>query len=365
MLEIISPAAFQKKVLTWFDQHGRKTLPWQQNKTPYRVWISEVMLQQTQVSTVIAYFERFMQCFPTVESLAHATEDEVLHVWTGLGYYSRARNLHRSAKIIAHDRGGQFPDTLEELQSLPGIGRSTAGAILAIAFQQRATILDGNVKRVLTRVAGIKQWPGEKKVNDHLWQLAESFTPQQRIADYTQAMMDLGAMICVRGKPHCARCPILPHCSASTLGLTKHIPAAKPKKQLPVRQATLLILQYQQQVFLKKRPTPGIWGGLWSLPEVNGLAVEEDILAYCRQQLHLSTARLLHYGDRFRHTFSHFHLDILPVFLSVKTKPAKITDSDDQIWYVLNDAQTVGLPAPIKKILRSLSNAHDLLSEIK
>lgn len=359
---MISPASFQKKILSWFDHHGRKTLPWQQNKTPYRIWVSEVMLQQTQVNTVIPYFERFMQQFPTVESLANAAEDAVLHVWTGLGYYSRARNLHLSAKIIQHEFAGKFPDTLEDLQRLPGIGRSTAGAILAIAFQKHAAILDGNVKRVLTRFLGITAWPGEKSVLEKLWQSAELFTPAQRVADYTQAIMDLGATICMRGKPRCTVCPLHSHCHAYEFGMTKEIPAAKPQKSLPVRQATVLVLQTEQQVFLQKRPSPGIWGGLWSLPELNGLAVEEDILQFCRQQLRLTGVKLLHYGDRFRHTFSHFHLDILPVFLSVLKKPTRVADGEQTIWYNLNDAQAIGLPAPIKRILNNVS--HDLLSEV-
>src|SRR5579872_382769 len=274
----MKPADFQKKILTWFDQHGRKTLPWQIDKTPYRVWVSEVMLQQTQVNTVIPYFERFMQRFPTIETLANATEDEILHLWTGLGYYSRARNLHRSAKKMA---GKIFPATLDDLQTLPGIGRSTAGAILAIAFQKKAAILDGNVKRVLTRFCGITEGLSEKFTLEKLWKTAESLTPEKRIADYTQAMMDLGATICIRGKPHCEICPLEKKCIAHKLGIEKNLPIAKLKKTLPVKQATFFILQHQQEFFLQKRPPVGIWGGLWSLPEFTGFLAEKDISGVC------------------------------------------------------------------------------------
>jgi len=197
-----------RAVLKWFDQFGRKNLPWQQNKTPYRVWVSEIMLQQTQVTTVIPYYERFMSIFPTLKSLAEAKEDAVLHLWTGLGYYSRARNLHRTAKLIQENFHGIFPDTLDALQELPGIGRSTAAAILSIAFQKPATILDGNVKRVLSRLFAITEWPGEKETLEKLWKIAEKLTPNERVDDYTQAMMDIGATICIRGKPHCENCPL-------------------------------------------------------------------------------------------------------------------------------------------------------------
>jgi A/G-specific adenine glycosylase len=349
----ISADSFQKMILAWFDGHGRKTLPWQYDKTPYRVWVSEIMLQQTQVSTVIPYFERFMQRFPDLLSLASAKEDEVLHLWTGLGYYSRARNLQRAAQHIAHSCNGVLPNTLEELQCLPGIGRSTAGAILAIAFKQRATILDGNVKRVLTRLFGITDWPGEKKVNDRLWEIAERLSPTERIDDYTQAMMDIGATVCVRGKPVCEQCPLTAICSAKQLGIEKKLPHPKPKKNLPIRQTTLLILRHAEQVILEKRPPTGIWGGLWSLPELPHLAEENAINAYCQQRLQLWASEIKS-GIQFRHTFSHFHLDIQPVFVTLPNKPTKIMDDNQQIWYNLNESQAVGLPAPIKKILRNL-----------
>ncbi len=350
---------FQKTILAWFDRHGRKTLPWQFDKTPYRVWVSEIMLQQTQVSTVIPYFERFMQRFPDIHALANAKEDEVLHLWTGLGYYSRARNLQRTAQQVTQNFNGVLPDNLEQLQLLPGIGRSTAGAILAIAFKKRATILDGNVKRVLTRLFGITDWPGEKKVADRLWEIAEMLSPTERIDDYTQAMMDIGATVCVRGKPVCEKCPLTGICRAKQLGIEKTLPHPKPKKSLPIRQATLLILRHAEHVVLEKRAPTGIWGGLWSLPELPDFAEENVINAYCRQRLQLPVTEI-NWGKPFRHTFSHFHLDILPAFITLPHKPAKIMDSEQQIWYNLNQSQTVGLPAPIKKLLRNLTHdSHD------
>lgn len=353
--QTITPNDFQQLVLDWFDLHGRKTLPWQFNKTPYRVWVSEIMLQQTQVSTVIPYFERFMQRFPDVRSLANAKEDDVLHLWTGLGYYSRARNLHRAAQFILKNFNGLLPDTLDELQQLPGIGRSTAGAILAIAFKQRAAILDGNVKRVLTRLFGITEWPGEKKVTDFLWEIAERFAPTTRIDDYTQAMMDIGATVCIRGKPLCEQCPFNLKCLAKELGIEKTLPHPKPKKSIPVRQATLLILRHEDRVILEKRAPSGIWGGLWSLPELPQFVSEKDIHAFCKNRRLPSSLSDIKWGTVFRHTFSHFHLDILPAYISLSEIPARIMEDDQQIWYNLHSSQAVGLPAPIKKLLRNLS----------
>ena len=348
---------YQKAILHWFDQFGRKTLPWQQNKTPYRVWVSEIMLQQTQVTTVIPYYERFMARFPDLASLAHAGDDEVLHMWTGLGYYSRARNLHRAAKIIFQDLAGEFPATLEELVALPGIGRSTAGAILAIAFNLPATILDGNVKRVLTRFCGVTEWPGDKKISDQLWQVAASLTPHARVADYTQAIMDLGATLCVRGKPNCAHCPLEKKCVAHALGIEKKLPQAKPKKTLPVRQVTLLILQTKQKILLEKRANAGIWGGLWSLPEIKDFAEEKKIQEHCLKHFRF-TVKQIKFGEKFRHTFSHFHLDILTAFIALDAPSSKIMDHDQQLWYNLRDSQAIGLPAPVAKILRNLELCH-------
>ncbi len=358
-MEQISAKKFLRLILNWFDQHGRKHLPWQENKTPYRVWISEIMLQQTQVTTVIPYYEKFMQSFPSLDKLAAAKEDAVLHLWTGLGYYTRARNLHRAAKIVIHDFNGQFPNETAALETLPGIGRSTAGAIVSIAFEQTAAILDGNVKRVLTRFYNISEWPGEKKTHDLLWKIADYHTPKQRTADYAQAMMDLGATICVRGKPLCQQCPLQSHCQAHALGVEKTLPRSKPKKTLPIRQATLLFIQKDQEILLEKRPPTGIWGGLWSPPEISAHANTKEIKTFCQQQLKL-VVKDVQLKIGFRHTFSHFHLDILPALIITKTNQLKLMDSEQQIWYNLHNSQAIGLPAPIKKLLRSISNdSHD------
>jgi len=346
----LTPLNFQKIVFKWFDAHGRKTLPWQENKTPYRVWVSEIMLQQTQVSTVIPYFQRFMSRFPTIEMLAKAKEDEVLHLWTGLGYYSRARNLHRSAQLIGKKN---FPDNLIDLQTLPGIGRSTAGAIMAIAFEKKAAILDGNVKRVLARLHGVMEWPGEKKTIERLWDIAEKYMPSKRIADYTQAMMDIGATLCVRGKPRCTECPLQKYCIAYQENLTHALPKKKPARTLPIRNATFLILQKKDFILLEKRPPTGIWGGLWSLPEIVGLSPIEEVLATCKQRFRY-TAKSVNFGERFRHTFSHFHLDILPVFISLNESRGKIMEADQQIWYNLQEPNAIGLPAPVKNLLERI-----------
>ncbi|MCD6039212.1 MAG: mutY [Gammaproteobacteria bacterium] len=356
----LAPPQFQELLLNWFNHFGRKDLPWQQNKTPYRVWISEIMLQQTQVSTVINYFNRFIEYFPNVETLAAANEDAILHLWTGLGYYNRARNLHKTAKIIIQHYKGKFPDQLNELEKLPGIGRSTAGAILSIAFNQPAAILDGNVKRVLTRLHGITEWPGSKKINEQLWLLATQYTPAQRSADYTQAIMDLGATLCVRGKPRCPECPFQYFCSAHIQGIEKTLPIAKPRKTLPVRQATLLILRKKPQlVLLEKRPPVGVWASLWSLPQMDGTPSPSAIRKLCKQRFHLNVEQVL-FDKSFRHTFSHFHLDIVPALLNVKVDN-RIMEDAHQIWYNLQRTQAIGLPAPIKLLLNNLEKICDSL----
>lgn len=348
----MNPIDFQFSVLTWFDQHGRKDLPWQQNKTPYRVWVSEIMLQQTQVSTVIPYFLRFIERFPTLPTLANASLDEVLHLWTGLGYYSRARNLHRAAKMVMEDYHGEFPIELDALEQLPGIGLSTAGAIRAIAFEKRSAILDGNVKRVLTRLYGIKEWPGDKKTHEKLWNIAEKLTPLERAGAYTQAMMDLGATLCVRGKPVCEKCPVERMCIARSKGIEKTLPKAKPRKALPIRQATFLILKKNHCVLLEKRPPNGIWGGLWSLPEISGMPGLSEIQESCFQRFRCEIGEIK-IGESFRHTFSHFHLDIFPVEIAVKKVRNIIMEDAQQIWYNLRDPSEVGLPAPVKLLLLS------------
>jgi A/G-specific adenine glycosylase len=275
----MKPKQFQQAVLSWFEHQGRTNLPWQNPITPYRVWISEIMLQQTQVATVIPYFERFMQSFPCVESLANASVDDVLHHWTGLGYYARARNLHKTAQIIAFEHLQQFPDTVEALSALPGIGRSTAGAIRSIGFKKPAAILDGNVKRVLARFSATAGWPGKTAVHNQLWKIAEHYSPLERTEQYTQAMMDLGALVCTRSNPQCHQCPLESNCKAALRGEQSLFPGKKPKKAIPVRESIFLMLRSSKgDILLQQNPPAGLWGGLWVLPmidqlsELNGLA---------------------------------------------------------------------------------------------
>lgn len=348
----LSNLKFQQLVLDWFLQHGRKHLPWQQNISSYRVWISEIMLQQTQVATVIPYFERFMEKFPTVQNLAEAPLDAVLHLWTGLGYYARARNLHKAAQIITTNYDGKFPTDINELQKLPGIGRSTAGAILAISQDQPTPILDGNVKRVLCRFAGIEGWPGSVKVQKQLWELAEFYMPHTNTAAYTQAMMDLGAMVCTRGKPQCQSCPLQTKCAAHVQQRTQELPHPKPLKQLPVRSTQFILLCHQDKFLLEKRPPVGLWGGLWGFPEY---LEELELSAWCKQNYQCEIGQLEKL-QTFRHTFSHFHLDITPVLAQVQAWQPSINDKET-CWYELGKTLG-GLAAPVKKLLTELSKPH-------
>jgi len=342
--------SFAARLIAWYDDHGRKDLPWQQERTPYRVWVSEIMLQQTQVATVIPYFARFMARFPAITVLAAAPLDEVLAHWSGLGYYSRARNLHAAACQICEFHGGRFPETIDALTALPGVGRSTAGAILAQALGQRHPILDGNVKRVLTRYHAVEGWPGKNDVERRLWDLAEAHTPAHRCADYTQAIMDLGATVCSRSKPACDRCPVRDGCAARRAGTQARYPAAKPRKAVPVRTATLLLVTNEaNEVLLVKRPPTGIWGGLWSLPELEpGLSPE----AWCAARLG-AAPRAVESRPGLRHTFSHFHLDIAPVRLRV-AELRVVMEAGGGVWYKTDLCDQLGLPAPIKRLLRGL-----------
>lgn len=347
----VSTTDFQHAVLTWFAQYGRHDLPWQQQVTPYRVWVSEIMLQQTQVITVIPYFNKFMQRFPDVYTLAQAALDDVLQYWAGLGYYSRARNLHRAAQYVVEQYAGVFPAEQELLQNLPGIGRSTAGAIIALGFGKRAAILDGNVKRVLARVYAISGWPGNQQVSQKLWDLAEYYTPTESVGAYTQAMMDLGATVCTRSKPQCHICPLQQFCIAHAQQAETQYPGKKPHKLLPIRQVhMLLITNTAGEVLLNKRPPIGIWGGLWSLPEFANL---DAIKSYCLQQLGylLDTYEI---QPVFRHTFSHYHLDITPVSVQLNKRQAKIGEGDDTVWHVIKNALNLGIPKPIKDLLLKL-----------
>jgi A/G-specific adenine glycosylase len=339
---------FSKRLLRWFDQHGRKDLPWQKAVSPYRVWVSEIMLQQTQVATVIPYFTRFMARFDSVDSLAQAPLDEVLHYWTGLGYYARARNLHKTAQLIVCEHQGKFPGSVESLVCLPGIGLSTAGAIVAIACKKRAVILDGNVKRVLTRYHAIAGWPEHSAVKHKLWQLAETCTPSQRVADYTQAIMDLGATLCTRSKPDCERCPLQGNCIARQQETISNYPGKKTNKPLPVKSTELLILQNAVgEVLLQKRPATGIWGGLWSFPENN----DEQILTGLGI-LDQTTGKS---GPTFRHTFSHYHLEITPIHFRINKTPLVMMEANQWLWYNLHDPPAVGLAAPVKKLIENLN----------
>ncbi len=339
---------FTQKVLNWFHHNGRKHLPWQQNINAYRVWVSEIMLQQTQVATVIPYFERFMQSFPDVHSLANANEDDVLHHWTGLGYYARARNLHKAANIIIKDFGGKFPTDIEQVIALPGIGRSTAGAVLSIAGGQAHPILDGNVKRVLARCYAIAGWPGTKKVEQALWEIAARHTPQQETAQYTQAMMDLGAMICTRTRPDCDACPLQAECIAYAQGKQADYPGKKPKKALPQRETLMVVLSCHNQILMKKRPPTGLWGGLYGF-------IETESLESVMQQYDLTenTCKRL---TPFTHTFSHFQLHITPVLVELNSFPNNIVTEDNQRWFDILAPIEVGLAAPTQKIVNEIKS---------
>ncbi|AEF53490.1 A/G-specific adenine glycosylase [Marinomonas posidonica] len=339
---------FAPRVLAWFDEHGRKNLPWQENKTPYRVWISEIMLQQTQVTTVIPYYQKFMTSFPTVEALAAAEQDEVLAHWSGLGYYARARNMHKAAKRLVDEFDSEFPQSLEGVCELPGIGRSTAAAILSISRGVSTAILDGNVKRVLARFHAVSSWPGEKKTEQAMWRLADAYMPSQRCGDYTQAMMDLGATLCTRSKPQCLLCPLEIDCQASKKPDPTQFPIRKPKKApKPEKQTQMLVLtDDEQQILLEKRPSSGIWGGLWSLPE---LAVEESIVLHAEQRFATNVLSVTPLSS-FRHTFSHYHLDI--VASQVKLAAIKgVMEANKYQWFSLSDALALGLPTPVRRIL--------------
>ncbi|WP_342623948.1 A/G-specific adenine glycosylase [Pseudomonas alkylphenolica] len=343
----MSPEQFSSAVLEWYDRNGRHDLPWQQGITPYRVWVSEIMLQQTQVSTVLNYFDRFMAALPTVQALAEAPEDEVLHLWTGLGYYTRARNLQKTAKIVVDQYAGEFPRDVEKLTGLPGIGLSTAGAIASISMGLRAPILDGNVKRVLARYTAQEGYPGEPKVAKALWANAERYTPHTRVNNYTQAMMDLGATLCTRSKPSCLLCPLKLGCEAHMLGQEIRYPIPKPRKELPQRRTLMPLLANREgAILLYRRPSTGLWGGLWSLPELDTLEQLDDLAD--QHGLSLSASQAL---DSLTHTFSHFQLAIEPWLVRVDDTRAHVAEAD-WLWYNLATPPRLGLAAPVKKLLK-------------
>ena len=344
---------FSTSILRWFEQHGRTNLPWQQDRSPYRVWISEIMLQQTQVATVIPYFEHFMEQLPTLESLALASQDQVLNLWSGLGYYARARNLHRAAQMVQDDFAGKFPQDFEQVLSLPGIGRSTAGAILSLSLEQHHPILDGNVKRVLARYFAVSGWPGKPSVANTLWAHSEQLTPKKRVADFNQAMMDLGSGICTRSKPLCTQCPLINSCQAYSTNSQTEYPGKKPKKTTPVRKIQMLLVSNDKgDVLLQRRPPSGIWGGLLSLPEIpTGI----DTTQWCKKTIGF-TVKKKKCWPVLRHTFSHFHLDISPVLSTFNSHNNSVMDESEWVWYnndpTNNKNPVGGLPSPVARLLK-------------
>lgn len=341
------------RLLAWFDQHGRHDLPWQHPRSPYRVWLSEIMLQQTQVATVIPYFERFVARFPSLRALAAAPLDEVLALWSGLGYYRRAHNLHASARICVAEHGGTLPGDFASLLALPGIGRSTAGAILAQAFEQPWPILDGNARRVLIRFHGVHGWHGHADVQKTLWHHAGEHLPQQRAADYTQAMMDLGATVCTRHQPRCASCPLASDCVAQRKGLTTQLPERAPRRSVPMRQTRLLVARSPDAlVWLRQRPPTGVWPQLWALPE---MAVEEGARQALQREGIRAALRSEFVLPKFVHTFTHFRLSISPLLVEVDAANAHIADNEGGGWFAAHDLPSLGMPAPLRRLLDNIN----------
>ncbi len=339
--------SFADKVIAWQKSCGRHNLPWQNARDPYHIWVSEIMLQQTQVITVIPYYSRFVERFPDIESLARASLDEVLAVWSGLGYYSRARNLHRAAQVIMNDHHGIFPRNFDSIVELPGIGRSTAAAICVFAYRQRRAILDGNVKRVLSRCFGVAGYSGEKSVQEKLWRKSEALLPKNGIRVYTQGLMDLGAEVCLRRKPDCPACPLHHGCVAYKTGRVNKLPGSRPRKALPHRQTVMLILLHKGEVLLEKRPPAGVWASMWSFPEI---APDDEVHAACAERFaaHVKEPKWL---PLLQHGFSHFELEISPVLLQVDSVKQQAAEPG-QLWLNLEDAKHAALPAPVRKLLQ-------------
>jgi len=341
---------FDKQILAWFDQYGRKDLPWRKNRDPFCIWISEIMLQQTRVETVIPYYEKFMQRFADVKQLAAASIDEVLHHWTGLGYYARARNLRKAATQICEQHGGNFPQTFDEIIALPGIGRSTAAAILALSFHQSHAILDGNVKRVLARYFAVEGWPGHRVVELQLWDYAESLLPVKRTAEYTQAIMDLGATVCTRVKPRCSLCPVSKHCVAYIQDRQSELPTSRPSRNLPQRELVVAIVQNADgAVWLERRPPVGIWGGLYSFPE---FADEPGMEKWLKKICKINHPQILEL-PLIAHTFSHYRLHLYPKLIHLDKQLTDIMYDDAGVWYKAS-TQKIGLAAPVKKCLQQV-----------
>lgn len=366
--------SFAEKMIHWQDSHGRHHLPWQNTRDPYAIWLSEIMLQQTQVATVIPYYLRFLQRFPDIQSLASASPDDVLAQWSGLGYYSRGRNLHQAARLVVSDHDGIFPGEVEGIRQLPGIGRSTAAAIAVFAYGARCAILDGNVKRILARCFGIDGYPGERKTETLLWQKAQELLPQQTGQDekgvnggievYTQALMDLGATVCTRGKPKCALCPLRHDCVAFRNDAVPRLPAPRPRKPLPERETVLLMIMTHGKILLEKRPARGIWGGLWCLPEMQ---VNEDAIEYCARRFGIEVKplppMLPFVPTPFVHTFTHFRLRIHPRTLEPGSSPFAATQDHsgvESIWATIDDALKAAIPAPVSKLLNMAAGSQNV-----
>jgi A/G-specific adenine glycosylase len=339
-------ADFSTALIIWQRSHGRHGLPWQGGDA-YRVWLSEIMLQQTQVATVIPYYQRFVASYPTLIALAAASQEQVLEHWSGLGYYARGRNLHRAARMVVEQHSGEFPCQFDQILALPGIGRSTAAAICAQAFHQRHAILDGNVKRVLARYCGISGSPAIKSVETQLWAQAEALLPQGEIAVYTQALMDMGAILCTRSKPQCGLCPVQENCVAYQTGRIAELPTARQRKIVPEREAVFLLVRSGRDILLEKRASVGIWGGLWCLPQLEA----EDVPEYVQRQgwriAEQATLPVL------THTFTHFKLHITPLLLDLAQKPVRVQQAGSE-WMDLSAALLAAIPAPVKKLLEYL-----------
>jgi A/G-specific adenine glycosylase len=342
---------FARSLIAWQRRHGRHDLPWQGGRDPYRIWLSEVMLQQTQVETVIPYYRRFLQRFPDLCTLAAAREQDVLRLWSGLGYYARARNLLRAARHVRHELGGRFPSTQETLAALPGIGRSSAAAIAVFAFGRRAAILDGNVKRVLARFYGVDGYPGERRVQERLWTLAESLLPRRDVRIYTQALMDLGAAVCTRARPRCVACPIESGCLARRHGRQAELPAPRPRRELPTRRASWLVLVEGDRVLLERRASNGLWGGLWAFPALQG----RDIEVHCRREFgcEIVPPRRL---ARIAHGFTHFKLLATPILCGVRAREP-LAEEPGRRWWRIEQIGSAALPSPVRRLLERLPRA--------
>ena len=404
--------SFSATLIQWQKQHGRHQLPWQQTRDAYRIWLSEIMLQQTQVATVIPYYARFLEKFPDVSALAAAPSEEVMSLWAGLGYYTRARNLHRCAQTVVSEHGALFPSDTEQLSALPGIGPSTAAAIAAFAYGARAAILDGNVKRVFCRVFGIEGFPGQASIEKMLWQRASSLLPDKDIESYTQGLMDLGATLCTRNRPQCATCPMQARCVAYATGRTAELPVRKPKKQVPEKSTVMLLVQHEGEILLEQRPPEGIWGGLLSLPELLRLQEETSSAEAAtlskvqaalneknkkqhqekrsdiqkdkkrdqlikqqqeqerereqqqEQEQELSDAVMLALASfgkikqidmlpAFTHSFTHYKLTVLPVRIQLSRRYLMAAQGTYQ-WRTNESMSEAALPAPVKKLLMAL-----------